>query len=105
MGGLDKPSEIASIDLSQVVNYSEFLNELARQRHTIVKSFLDSSTLFAGYSAVKERNNNLLDKLDTLIQDTFSHIEVTTVASTDSEPKQDLPEHFKSPKSSTEETG
>lgn len=51
--------------LNQVVNYSEFLNELAAQRHTVLRK----------YASYPDHCKQVLDPLDALIRDVLRHIE------------------------------
>lgn len=73
--------------LNQVVEYSEFLNELAAQRHCVVKAYLNTSTTFTSYAKIVERNDKLLADIDSLIRDTLNHIEGNDLVDTDKENK------------------
>lgn len=75
-GGLETPTVAQKAQLSQVVDYSEFLKELAAQRHTVVDSYLRISTSYAGYRVVQERAEGLIKGIDELINATLRHIEV-----------------------------
>lgn len=72
-GGYNKPSDTASVGGNQVDTYSEFLNELAAQRHTAL-------TKYGGYA---DHLRKVLDPLDELIRDVLRHIEVTDLAVAD----------------------
>lgn len=59
---------------NQIVDYSEFLYELAKQRHTIIKRLGEASYWFTGYNESKSGAKDMLTAIDALIRDTFVHI-------------------------------
>jgi transcription termination factor NusB len=68
--------------LNQVVDYSEFLNELARQRHTLVRRRNEVSS----YEDLVELVDSGIRELDNLIRDALSHVEGSDLPITDNKP-------------------
>lgn len=61
----------AQAPLNQVDTYSEFLNELARQRHTLIRY----RTEISDYKVSIETIDAGIKDIDQLVRDTLEHIE------------------------------
>lgn len=77
LGGLETSETVRTAKLNQVVNYSEFLHELAIQRHTVLRN----------YSGYPDHAKRVTDPLDALIRDVLRHIEGSDLVNISEEPK------------------